>query len=1104
MQSATRAVEQPSLAGRLKGLNGFSNGSRPTSPEEASLSWSIKKRDGRTVPFDPGKIRSAVRRCFQSVQYESPDLEIVIDRIARGVVGTLMARHQTCVDVEEIQRYVIAQLWSEGKHEAAEHYTLYREEHRKLRAQQPIAASYSAAVAEDAKHFPTALQYYQFIGKFARWLESAKRRETWREACDRVLSWFKARPKIALSDAEWAELSASMYELHTAPAMRVLQMAGPALDRCCVGAFNCAYMPIDDLFSFSELLYVLMQGTGCGFSVEDEYISRLPRIKRQKQPVDPKVYRIADDTEGWCDALYVGLKTWFNGEDVTFDYGLIRPAGERLRIKGGRSSGPEPLRELLDFARMLILGRQGKVLTDLDCHDLACKTAKIVQVGGVRRASCISLSDLSSTAMRDAKSGNWYGQHGHRVMANNSAVYSERPSAVKFMEEWLALAKSGSGERGIFNRKAAMLHSPARRKKHHEFGVNPCAEITLRPRQFCVSGSTPLITRDGLVRIGDAEGRTVGVWNGDRWSSVVIRCTRKNQRLVRVRFSDGSFLDTTPDHGFSVSTADSRFKRPETGGLSRVEASKLRQRMATEPFIVKHDGGIRRDDAYTVGVVFGDGSIGKRSDVVLDLYGEKMHLPVSGNEHTPILKAGYNVESRRIVIDNVEMRDFVAAMRADMESTWFSIAEWDRRSILEFVAGLADTDGSETGTGGIRCYVSGRFRADMLQLLLTKCGIRSSVCLMQEAGSSTNFGRRQTDMWYVQITDCGEIPCHRLNVSDGHVPTCKSKYQTVMSVEWLPGAHDVFCFEESEQHKGVFNNTLTYQCNLSIVVARPDDTRESLCRKVRLAAYWGTMQATCTDFRYIREEWKQNCDEEALLGVDITGHADCPLLRFDAAGREELLRELRQIVAVTNAELAARFGIRRAAADTCVKPSGDSSVFFNCASGLSPWFAQYRIRWVRESIHSPVAKLLRDEGVPWAVAPEDPSLLVFGFPSKAPDSCTLRNDMTALQQLENWLVWKQNWAEHSVSATIYVEPHEWLDVGRWVYAHFDEITGLSFLDKDNGIYQKPPNEEITEAQYKAMVEKFPLLRWEKLSRYEHTDMTESSQTLACVAGVCSL
>lgn len=738
----------------------------------------IKKRNGKKVAFDKQKIVQAVQRCLVNGLKSPISLaNLIAQNIADSVCNIVEYSSKENLDVEDIQRFIIQQLWAKNYFEAAEHYQNYRNERIKSRTHSPIDEETEKRVREDQKHFPTDLQYYQFISKFSRWRENDCRRETWREACfDRILPWLFKQVEGKLTEQDKNELSSALYNLEASPALRVVQMAGPALDRCNVGVFNCANTPLDDFKSFSELLYILMQGTGCSFSVEEEYISKLPRIHKQRS-TKPIVLMPEDSTEGWCQTLLQSLEYLFDGQDITVDPKNIRPANSILKTKGGRASGPGPLLELISFARNLIFSKQGKFLEDIDVHDLGCMIGRIVQVGGVRRAACLSHSDLKSVTMRNAKSGSWYGAHPYRTMSNNSSVYEEKPSMEVFLDEWTALVKSKSGERGIFSRYGVELNKPTRRKSA-KWMTNPCAEIQFPPRSFC---------------------------------------------------------------------------------------------------------------------------------------------------------------------------------------------------------------------------------------------------------------------------------------------------------------------------------------NLSIAIAREDDTVESLKKKIRIATLFGLIQSTCTRFNYLRDDWRINAEDERLLGVDITGHADCPFLRYGSSGRSELLQDFRHIVYETKFQYAPRFNINLSASDTCVKPGGDSSVFFNCASGLSPWFSDYSLRYVRERKDSPVAHFLRDSGVPYAPAPEAPlELEVFGFPRKAPVGATKRNDLTAIDQFYNWLDWKENWAEHSVSATIYVEDDEWLELGAVVYKNFDKITGLSFLPKDNGIYQYAPNQEITEEEYLQMAQSFPELNWAKLSRYELEDNTVVAQTYACAGGICEI
>jgi ribonucleoside-triphosphate reductase len=516
--------------------------SRLSSP----LPLHVIKRDGRVEPYDPRKIVGAVERCLQTAQdLGETQNTVVANNIATAVtnilsMGETKILSQKGVDarvgVEELQRLVIQQLWALDYFDAAEHYTLYRERHRQQREQVEVDPADAAAVAEDAKHFPTPAQYFQFLDKYARWNEAKGRRETWRECVDRVMAFFREQPQLrAVDDETWRELDDGLFQLQALPAMRVLQMAGPALSRCNVGAFNCSYLAVDCIEVFREALYILMAGGGVGFSVESEYVDKLPRIRKQRAIVHGHI--VADSTEGWCDALHFGLKSWFAGEDVTYDTSKVRPAGARLKTKGGRASGPGPLLDLLVFCRTRVLSRQGGRLSPRDVHDMMCVVGNIVHMGGVRRASLISLSDLDDVEMRTAKTGNWWESAEWLRMANNSAVYEEKPSAVTFMEEWLSLAKSGSGERGIFNRQGVNKQLPKRRKKA-KFGTNPC-----------FGAGTLIVTREGAYPVEDLVGKEVEVWDGDEWRKTTFHVTGRDQPTLRIEMQDGAVLRVTPYHG---------------------------------------------------------------------------------------------------------------------------------------------------------------------------------------------------------------------------------------------------------------------------------------------------------------------------------------------------------------------------------------------------------------------------------------------------------------------------------------------------------------------------------------------------------------------------
>lgn len=458
----------------------------------------------------------------------------------------------------------------------------------------------------------------------------------------------------------------------------------------------------------------------------------------------------------------------------------------------------------------------------------------------------------------------------------------------------------------------------------HAFDVNGiivhnCSEIILRDKQFCVVGDTKLITKEGIHNIDSLENKEVYVWNGDEWSNVIVRKTRENAEVIRVQLSDGSYLDCTPDHKFSAKT---RFDK-EWREVKAKDLLSEKYVIQLEPTKIKNMNTLVYDNAYTLGFAVGDGCVydGK---VIIDLYGNKIDCPVVGTRHEIIQKTNYNVKSQR-VISNINIDD-VVKLKTDINS-FLNFAIYSRETILNFIAGLADADGSNISTGGIRIYISKEERARNLQLLLTSIGIRSSVNLMSKKGDKTNFGHRKDDIWYVQITDCNDIPCKRLNVINGHSPKYKGKYQNVVHIEQLDN-QDVYCFNEPKNHKAVFNNVLTHQCNLSEVVIREDDTLETLKEKIKLATILGTFQSTLTNFKFLSSKWKGNTEDERLLGVSLTGIMDNSITS-GAQGIDklkEVLTELRKTAIETNIIYAKKLGINPSTAITAIKPSGCTSL----------------------------------------------------------------------------------------------------------------------------------------------------------------------------------
>ena len=619
-----------------------------------------------------------------------------------------------------------------------------------------------------------AYQQYIHKSRYARYIPEKQRRETWQETVDRYVNYWGDK----LDEKTAREVSAAVEGLEVMPSMRALMTAGPALDRDNVAGFNCSYLPIDHPKAFDEMMYVLMCGTGVGFSVERQYISKLPEVAEDFHDTD-SIIHVSDSKIGWAKAYRELIAMLYSGQLPKWDVSGVRPAGSTLKTFGGRASGPEPLEDLFRFTVEIFRGAAGRRLSSIECHDLCCKIAQIVVVGGVRRSALISLSNLTDDRIRRAKVGQWWLDNPQRGLANNSACYTEKPDFPAFLDEWKSLYESYSGERGMFSRVASQKQAAKneRRDATYDFGTNPCSEIILRPYQFC---------------------------------------------------------------------------------------------------------------------------------------------------------------------------------------------------------------------------------------------------------------------------------------------------------------------------------------NLSEVVVRSTDSLADLKRKVRVAAILGTLQATLTDFRYLRKIWRTNTEEEALLGVSLTGIMDHPVLsgRDDNAKLKKWLTAMREEAIAVNKDWAARLGINPSAAITAVKPSGTVSQLVDSASGIHPRYAQHYIRRVRADSRDPLCAVLEAAGIPVETDVTSPTTKVFSFPMKAPDGAVTASEMGAMEQLELWEIYQDYWCEHKPSMTCYYRDSEFLEVGQWLYNKFDKISGISFLPYSDHTYQQAPYEPIDAATYKKLVKDFPKeISWDIA---EASDMTEGSQQLACTGNNCEL
>jgi ribonucleoside-diphosphate reductase alpha chain len=748
----------------------------------AHLIKEVKKRDGEVVSFDLSKITNAIHKAMSIVDEGSlEEAELVANKVLAELVKIAKKFKDFMPDVEGIQDIVEKELILSEYVKSAKEYIIYRQERSKLRQVGVSVPPKVKKLASDSKkYFKNQLGEFVYYRTYSKWIEEETRRETWIETVERYLDFMKKNVGKLVKDEEYNELREAILNQEVMPSMRLLQFAGTPAEKTNVCAYNCSFIAPSILQDFAEIMYISMCGTGVGFSVESQNIQALPQIKFQNGKKLQK-YIVPDSKEGWADALSFGLKTWYEGNDVEFDYSQIRPAGARLKTMGGKASGPEPLIKLLQLVRRKVFSKQGRRLSNLDAHDIICSIGDCVVAGGVRRSALISLSDFDDEAIRDSKKGQFFLTEPQRSIANNSAVYMQKPTSSEFFDEWIALMKSGTGERGIFNRGGLLKTLPERRLKVlggyvGNLGTNPCGEIIIQSKQFC---------------------------------------------------------------------------------------------------------------------------------------------------------------------------------------------------------------------------------------------------------------------------------------------------------------------------------------NLSEVVARPKDDEKSLMRKIKLATLLGTYQATLTNFGYLSKEWKENCEKERLLGVSITGQWDCPTVRDP-----KMLEKLKKEAIKANEVYAKRFKINPSTCITCVKPSGTVSQTVDCASGMHPRYAPYYIRRIRISSTDSLFKMLRDQGVPYqpevGQSKENASTYVFEFPVKAPKGSVVKDDISALDQLEFWKMVKLSYTEHNPSITIYVGDNEWIAVANWLFNNWEIIGGLSFLPRNDHVYQLAPYEEINEKRFEEMTKKLGDIDFSKIITYEKTDETEVKKEVACSGGMCEI
>ncbi|MDJ0516076.1 MAG: LAGLIDADG family homing endonuclease [Trichodesmium sp. MO_231.B1] len=638
------------------------------------------------------------------------------------------------------------------------------------------------------------------------------------------------------------------------------------------------------------------------------------------------------------------------------------------------------------------------------------------------------------------------------------------------------------------------------------FVVHNCGEI-IGSNFHCVSEDTLLITRDSIHKIKDIVGQKVEVWNGKSWSQVIPFKTGKDRKLYRVKFGDGSYLDVTEYHRFFVKD---RFGKNYQEVQTKDLLNHSKYVLHTEPFVIDYQDGdsINLSYAYTLGVAVGDGTLDKNGNAKIRLYSHKAELIVAGNKS---VERQYNYLPTFVDVTDLGFSGELLHRLQTEPDALNIIASWNKPAILAFIAGLADTDGSNTNSNGIRIYLSDYERAKRLQLLLTKCGIRASVNLMANRGSTTNLGTRNKDIYYLQITDCSEIPCQRLDTSKGCEPKFKGKNQIIQSVEELPGLHDTYCFEEPEFHKGVFGNTLTGNCNLSEIHLNQIDPNNHKEQEEAFTA--GALSvATLLNHKFVEARYSYSRELDPIVGVSFTGLFDffvkafgIEWLRWWQAGRPETIQGLdfkqqeaeylirwREIVHRVVWDYCDRHNLKRPNRCTTIQPSGTKSLLTNAAPG---WHPPFGLRWVRRitfAKNDPVALACLDYG--YSVIPgqsskdENGNLLNDPFDERAQEWLVeipvqvswidlpgveeiAIEKFSATSMFDFYMGVQKHWTTHNSSSTILLTEAEIEPLGTRIYEAIRDDEGYissALLARFDAPFPRLPFERISQEEYEKM------------------------------------
>lgn len=891
--------------------------------------------------------------------------------------------------------------------------------------------------------------------------EDLGKKETWEQTIERIIAG-NVNPHIGTNRIESGEVEALRKYLLArkgGPAGRGYWFSGAPAHETLGGAalVNCWGTTAENWETFVIAMDLLMLGGGVGLTVESRFVSKLPKVRKDvtvthKDTKDAD-FIVPDSRSGWCELYRRVLESFFvTGKSFSYSTVCIRGAGEKIKGFGGTASGPLPLVEFVSKLVAILKVREGKYLRSIDAADLLCVTGELVVSGNVRRSAILILGEPGDKEYLVAKRWDLGQIPTYRSCANFSVVCDDvddlHPLFWKTYEQ---------GEPfGIVNRK--VIRSFGRigeRKKDTAVVVNPCAEATLEAYEPCVGYNTELITRDGLVKIGDSVGSKIEIWNGVRWSTVYPRQTGTNRDLFRVHLSDGSFIDCTDNHKFSTKTKLDK-------GYSCIKLKDIkfdaRYSVRLEDTTIQNISELEIKDAYTLGLAFGDGW--KDNGIVfIGLY-KTQTLPAVGKRYKATQKEGHNTDCVRVRTD-LPIETF-EALRANNFDLLFKAS---RDSVLKFIAGCIDTDGTATSAGTARLYVSGKDRARLFQLLLLKNGIRATVSTASLKGHVTNYGTRKQDLMYLTITDCKDIPCHRVGTSGGHKPRKKGKNLLITHVEKLDGTFNTYCFDEAERHMGVFGSVLTYQCNLQEIPLPNLDSVQEFEEVARLLHRWGKR---VTLEKYHHPEIQEVIDRNRRIGTGITGCLQSGLFKAD------ILDNVYKVVQKENQAYSGLLNIPESIRTTVVKPSGTLSKMFDCSEGIHAAYSRYFIQRIRFSSSDPLIPVLRAAG--HHIEPQvrfdgsyDPSTFVVDFYVQTPEGTPVADEEWGLtKQLDTHQFAQRHWADQAVSVTVYYKREEIPKIKEWLANNFKNIKTISFLCHSEHGFKQAPKEAFTKEKYEEL------------------------------------